>query len=135
MEHVGSTAVPGLYAKPVIDVMVGLGSPSDAERCVAPLEVIGYEHRPDLVLPDRLLFLVKHDPGGFRTHHLHATTRETPFWETHLLFRDYLREHPETAREYARLKRDVAARLRDDREAYTDAKTTFISAVLGRARA
>ena len=129
IEHVGSTAVPGLAAKPILDIMVGVGSLRGAEQYLQPLEQLGYECRGEAGVPGRL-FLRKGDP---RSHHLHVTESESEFWERHLSFRNYLRAHPETAREYARLKHYLAERFRTDRTAYTEAKTAFISEVVRRA--
>ena len=131
VEHVGSTAVPGLDAKPVIDLLAGVRSLADAIRCVQPLERIGYEHRGEAGVPGRI-FLRTYSPC---ICHLNLAVVEEEFWEGHLLFRDYLRAHPDTAREYARLKHKLAVRFRYERESYTEAKTGFVEAVLERARA
>jgi GrpB-like predicted nucleotidyltransferase (UPF0157 family) len=136
VEHIGSTAVPGLDAKPVIDVMVGSQTPRDAARCLEPLGGIGYSHLADHVLPDRLLFLVRSAGAerSVRTYHLHVAEAGGGFWKRHLLFRDPLRAHPETAGEYARLKYELAGRFPRDVEAYVEAKTSYISAIVERAR-
>jgi GrpB-like predicted nucleotidyltransferase (UPF0157 family) len=126
IEHVGSTAVPGLAAKPILDIMVGVGSLRDAEQYIRPLEQLCYECRGEAGVPGRLFFR-KGDP---RSHHLHVTEIGSEFWERHLVFRDYLRAHPGTAREYARIKQHLADRSRTDRAAYTEAKTAFISEVV-----
>ena len=106
-------------------------SPILIERLVG----IGYEYVPEFerVLPFRRYFRKVRD--GRRTHQIHLVERSNAeWWDRHLLFRDYLRSHPETAREYGRLKNHLAERLRADREAYTDAKTDFISEIVRRAR-
>ena len=133
IQHVGSTAVPGLGAKPIIDIMVGRRSLDDARHCIAPLETIGYQYIPEYEdeLPERRYFRW---PGGdtYRgrgSHHLHMVETTSDFWRRHLLFRDYLRRHPEVAREYECLKRELAARYGADREGYTEAKTEFITSV------
>jgi GrpB-like predicted nucleotidyltransferase (UPF0157 family) len=131
IEHVGSTAVPGLAAKPIIDVMGGLRRIEDVAACVPVLEGLGYEYKGEYGIPGRHFFV----KGAPRTHHLHLVRVGSAFWEDHLLFRDYLRRHPEEAAAYARLKHDLAARHAADREAYTDSKTAFICGVLERARA
>ncbi len=134
IEHVGSTAVPGLAAKPVIDIMVGVKSLGDSPILIERLAGVGYEYVPEFerVLPFRRYFRKVRD--GRRTHQIHLVERSNGrWWERHLLFRDYLRTHPETAREYGRLKDHLAERFRSDREAYTDAKTDFISEVVRRA--
>ncbi len=132
VEHVGSTAVPGLDAKPVVDVLVGLRDMRDAELCVRPLGGLGYECRGEAGVPGRLFF--RKFRGGRRAYHLHLTVLGGEFWDERLLFRDYLRAHPETAREYARLKRELAACMGDDREAYTAAKAAFVRGVLEQAK-
>ena len=130
VEHVGSTSVPGLDAKPVVDLMVGVRSLREGRCCARLLEGLGYEDRGEAGVPGRI-FLRTASP---RTFHLNLAVVGGEFWEQHLLFRDCLRAHPETAHEYARLKHDLAGRFRHDREAYTRAKTSFVEGVLGRAR-
>jgi GrpB-like predicted nucleotidyltransferase (UPF0157 family) len=134
VEHIGSTSVPGLAAKPIIDVMVAIRSLADAPACVAPLEAIGYEYVPEheAVMPERRFF--RRGSRGAGTHHLHMVERSSAFWEEHLLFRDYLRAHPEAAAGYEKLKRSLAAAHGSDRRAYTEAKADFILATVGRAR-
>ena len=135
VEHIGSTSVPGLAAKPIIDVMVAIRSLSDAPACVAPLAAIGYEYGPEheAIMPERRYF--RRGPSGFSTHHLHMVERSSEFWEVHLLFRDYLRAHAGAAAEYEKLKRQLAAAHGSDRGAYTDAKTDFIESCVEKARA
>jgi GrpB-like predicted nucleotidyltransferase (UPF0157 family) len=134
VEHIGSTSVTGLGAKPVIDIMVGIRSLDDAPECIRRLETVGYEYVPkhEAILPERRYFH-KGASTHARTHHLHMVEKTNVFWQRHLLFRDYLRAHAETALEYYELKRALAERFRFDRGAYTDAKTSFIEAVVARA--
>jgi GrpB-like predicted nucleotidyltransferase (UPF0157 family) len=134
IEHVGSTAVPGLAAKPVIDIMVGVGSLEDSPALVGCLDAMGYEYVPELErqMPSRRYLRKMHE--GRRTHQVHLVERsDAVFWDRHLVFRDYLRAHPEVAEEYARLKRGLSGRFRDDRAAYTEAKSAFIREVVLRA--
>lgn len=133
VEHVGSTAVPGLGAKPIIDIMVGIRDFALGERCVQPLASLGYEHRPDDNIPGRLFF--RRFDKEVRTHHLHVTEMGSDFWERHLLFRDFLRAHPEEARAYYELKKALAAEFVTNREGCTEAKTPFIEAAVAKARA
>lgn len=138
LEHVGSTAVPGLPAKPIIDLMLGVaGSPkSDVNRkLVELLRGIGYEHKGLETVPDTL-YNRKAEPRRFN---LHMTEHGKKFWVDHILFRDYLRTHPGTAREYEALKRELLAKFGHTssgphRLAYTDGKDGFVAAVLGKAR-
>ena len=130
IEHVGSTAVPGLAAKPIIDIMVGLRELPVGERCVQPLEALEYEYRGEAGIPGRYYFR----KGNPRSHHLHMVEHGSEFWRRHILFRDLLRKRPAVAREYAALKKELAVRYRTDRLAYTEAKTPFIDAALARER-
>ena len=135
IEHVGSTAVPGLDAKPVIDIMVGLASMADADHCVEPLIGLGYSYWREGVEPHHRLFVMFVDARRTaRTHNLHLVEAWGWYWKERLLFRDYLRNHPATACEYAQLKHRLAKQHRDDREAYTAAKAKFVSAVVDRAK-
>ena len=131
IEHVGSTAVPGLGAKPVVDLM--LGGPTlaaiDARR--PAIEGLGYQYRPHLatVIPDRRFFVKC--VSDRRAFHLHAVHAGSAFWVEHLAFRDRLRSDPRLAAAYHGVKADLAQRFRHDREAYTSGKSAFISKVLG----
>lgn len=131
IEHIGSTAVPGLAAKPIIDILVGVNDLADAEWCIEPMTRIGYEYVPEYEdeLPERRYFRKPPGKGVRRNYHVHMVQIGGPFWERHVLFRDYLRAHPETAAEYAALKRRLAAEYGSDMDGYTDAKTDFIRAV------
>ncbi len=135
VQHVGSTSVPGLAAKPIIDMMPTLRDLGDARHCIAPLEALGYEYVPqfETILPERRYF--RRGEVQIYSHHVHMVQADTAFWRRHIEFRDYLREHPEAAREYAALKRELAERYRTDRVAYTDAKTEFIRGIEARAAA
>ncbi len=135
IEHVGSTAVPGLPAKPILDVLVGLRTLSDALRCIPRLEAIGYEYVPEYEreLPQRRYF--RKGPREDRTHHIHMVVRGGDFWRSHVAFRDWLRAYPEDAAAYARVKRDLVSRFGGDRDAYTEGKREFIEAILEKALA
>lgn len=126
IEHVGSTSVDGIAAKPIIDMAASVETAADGEKCVAPLENIGYEYRGEYGIAGRLYF-VKGEP---RTHHLHMVLAASDFWRSHLLFRDYLRENPSIAKEYERLKIGLAEKYPDNREDYLQGKTEFIENVL-----
>lgn len=133
IEHVGSSAVPRLGAKPIIDIMIGLRELADHARCVAPLQALGYEYMGERGIPGRLFF-ARPIPRP-RTHHLHMVEHCSSFWVRHLLFRDYLRAHSEEAHAYYELKLRLAARFGADVEAYTEAKTEFIRSVEAKASA
>lgn len=129
IEHVGSTAVPGLAAKPVIDIDILLRSPDDLPVAIEKLFALGYRHKGDLGIPGREAFRAPlHDVP----HHLYACSPDSGEYERHIAFRDYLRSHPDDAGAYATLKRKLARQYRTDREAYTEAKGEFIHAILQR---
>jgi GrpB-like predicted nucleotidyltransferase (UPF0157 family)/protein associated with RNAse G/E len=135
IEHVGSTAVPGLAAKPIIDIMVGISRLSDSSKCIMPLRSIGYEYVPEYEkeIPERRYF--HRGPRGVpnKHFHLHMVEHTSDFWKRHLLFRDYLRAHPDVAQNYCQLKRELAKRYTSNRDAYTEAKTSFIESVVAQA--
>ena len=135
IEHIGSTAVPGLGAKPVIDMLVGLRALADAADCIAPVVGLGYHYVPEFEdeLPDRRFF--RRDTNGQRSHHIHMVEVGSPFWLEHLRFRDYLRRQPEAVAAYEALKQRLAAEYVDDVDAYAGAKTEFVRDVLARAEA
>ncbi len=135
IEHIGSTAVPDLAAKPIIDIMIGIRTLDEAEWLYAPLAAIGYEYAPEFeeLIPERRFF--RKGPPEFRSHHLHVVEMGDEFWVRHLLFRDYLRRHAEVARAYEGLKRRLAVDYAGDRQGYTEAKTDFIRSIESRARA
>jgi len=145
IQHVGSTAVPGLAAKPVIDVMVALRSDADIDSCIGPMEGAGYAYRgPDLGFPgDRLFHKTTDSPspgqhwrnGVGRTHNIHMCAASNPEWERHILFRDYLRQDTAVAKRYVELKRALAEKHGTDINGYTEGKTEFTEVVIGRARA
>jgi GrpB-like predicted nucleotidyltransferase (UPF0157 family) len=135
VEHVGSTAVPGLAAKPIIDLAVGVQSLAEAQaRCIDVLQALGYMYMPEYQswLPDELFFR-KGVPGPW-THHVHVMEPSSPGWERRLLFRDYLRAHPDAAEAYMDLKRRLAAAFRDDIAAYRTGKSAFVQDAVAKAR-
>lgn len=129
--HVGSTAVPGLASKPIIDLMVGVERFEDAAAVVAGLERLGYRNLGEFGVSGRV-FLRFNEPC---THHVQLTEIGSPFWEDELLFRDILRREADTAAQYEALKTRLAAAHAHDRPGYTAAKTDFITEVLATARA
>lgn len=127
IEHVGSTAVPGLAAKPIIDIDVLLRSASDLSVCIERLAALGYEHRGDLGIPEREAFAA---PPGRPAHHLYVCPPESREFRRHVALRDYLRTHPSDAGSYGELKRSLAIRYRDERSSYADGKREFIETLL-----
>jgi GrpB-like predicted nucleotidyltransferase (UPF0157 family) len=134
VEHVGGTSVPGLGARPIIDVLVGLPHFSAADACIEPLKRLGYGFRGEVGIPQRYFFR-KPDVESWadRTHHLHLVEQESPEWKRMLRFRDYLRAHPEEAQAYDDLKRELAAELETNPLGYPEAKSEFITGVLAKA--
>ncbi|NLD55282.1 MAG: GrpB family protein [Burkholderiaceae bacterium] len=127
IEHIGSTAVPGLAAKPVIDIMVPVASLEASAHALAAAATIGYLHDP--YKAEVMHWLCKPSPT-VRTHHLHLVPHHSRLWHERLAFRDALRSDSRLRSEYAALKQHLAAQVGHDREAYTDGKTGFIERVL-----
>jgi len=129
IEHVGSTAIPGIVAKPVIDILVLLPSDVKWERLISPLESLNYQYWKENPRHDRMFYVKGMPPRGkVRTHHVHVRKPEDA--NEMLLFRDHLIQHREVAKRYEALKRKFAEYHATDREAYTKAKTWFVNEVL-----
>jgi GrpB-like predicted nucleotidyltransferase (UPF0157 family) len=131
IEHFGSTAVPGMAAKPVIDMLVGVSYLDEVKRHIVPhLAEEGYDYfwRPTAGsdTPPWYAWFIKRNGGGIRTHHIHMVEPDFREHWKRLLFRDYLRSHPQTAAEYESLKRELAAKYSSDRAAYSEGKAPFI---------
>lgn len=129
-EHVGSTAIPGLCAKPTIDIMGDARTVQDAEACAPMLASAGYRFRaePDIDWPDRRFFYF--EVREIRHFQLHLVQRASPFWDRYLKFRNALRERPEAALAYRELKRRLAAEFPCDLQAYTHSKSRFVMKIL-----
>lgn len=136
LEHFGSTAIAGLAAKPIIDILIAVPQLSAARaRFPGKLKSLDYVFWSDNPKPNRLFFVRGMPPYGTRrTHHVHVTEPQGELWQR-LLFRDYLRQHPDEAARYEALKQKLAATYRTDREAYTDAKSGYVDSVMRKARA
>ena len=130
IEHVGSTAVHGLAAKPILDIDVILRADCDLPEAAARLAELGYVHEGDLGIPGREAFKA---PPGTPLHHLYVCLPSGREHRRHLAFRDYLRSHAAEAAEYAALKSRLAAAFPEDRAAYAEGKSAFVEAVLERA--
>ncbi|MEL7085765.1 MAG: GrpB family protein [Cyanobacteria bacterium J06597_1] len=134
IEHFGSTAVPGLAAKPIIDILLGVRSLADAKQvAISQLEHLGYAYWFDNPDPQRMFFVKGLPLNGPRTHHIHMVEPDSVLWER-LIFRDYLRQHPDEASRYATLKYDLARCFSSDREAYTAGKAEYVKSVMQKAR-
>ena len=127
IEHVGSTAVPGLDAKPVIDIMVAVDSLDASRPAISSAEAAGYIYWP---YKAKVMHWFCKPSDAHRTHHLHLVPYGSNLWEARLAFRNALQADVQLAQEYARLKHDLARKFRDDREAYTQSKSAFVRQVL-----
>lgn len=132
IEHCGSTSVPGLWAKPIVDVIAGVDGAGDADRCRELLRGVGYDDASLGDIPDWYYCLGKgpHSPG----FHLHLVREGSPHHVKHILFRDWLRTHPADADAYRELKIRLSEKYRDDRVAYTEGKTAFIDGIVEKAK-
>ena len=130
IDHIGSTAVPGLAAKPIIDVQISVASFQPLEAFKQPLERLEYVYRPDNTERTKRYF---REPPGSRRTHIHVRRAGSFSEQWALLFRDYLRTHPEAGAEYTAVKRRLAARFPHDGAAYTEAKGPFLWEVIRRA--
>ena len=130
LEHIGSTSVPGLSAKPIIDIAAGVPPRIDRTRHVQTLKELGYEHLGAHGIPGRDFFR----RGNPRSHHVHMHSWSSRFWRDNLLFREYLRANPSVMLEYETLKRQLANIYAGDRPRYQTEKGPFIQAVLRQAR-
>lgn len=130
LRHIGSTSIPGMLAKPILDILAGVKTLADVEAFTQDLNKVGYEDRGDGGIFGRRFFV----KGGEakRTHHLNFCEMNSFFWESHLAFCDYLRRHPDAAKEYSALKRGLADRFPNDRGAYTTGKGEFVRSILNR---
>jgi GrpB-like predicted nucleotidyltransferase (UPF0157 family) len=130
IEHVGSTSVPGMCAKPIVDLDVVV-RPEDIAAAIAAVEALGYRHEGNLGVEGREAFRWV---AEFPEHHLYVCPRGSPALERHLLIRDYLRRHPDEARQYAQLKKQLAQKYHGNRTKYQAAKAEFVDGLLEKAR-
>ena len=139
IQHIGSTSVPGLGAKPILDIIIAVRTLAEADRfCIQPVVALGYEYVKafEAETPHRRYFR-KSDAGApaVRTHHIHLVEINSQWWVDHLLFRDYLRADPEARRTYEAHKRQLAEREWNVSNDYAEAKTNFILRMMEGARA
>ena len=131
IEHIGSTSVPGLSAKPIIDIAVGIKRLKDAEELLKPLRKIGYNFYRKF---QRQRLFVAKGPDEKRTHYLHVMRYKGTKWQTDQFFRNYLRTHPKEVERYTNLKEKLSKLHTDDRQSYADGKNAFIKSVIDKAR-
>ena len=134
VEHFGSTAVEGLAAKPIIDILVEVSSLEETRKqIVSVLEAEGYDYFWRTDVSPAYAWFIKRDSEGKRTHHLHLIEADSKLWER-LYFRDYLREFPDEAEYYAELKQALAEKYPNDRIAYTEGKAEFVVSITEKAK-
>ena len=132
VEHIGSTSVFGLGAKPVIDIMIGVSDYSIANIFISGIEGLGYQYISsyESVMPFRKFFIK--DALGKRTHHIHLVEFNSDFWKRHLVFRNYLRENNEVKDEYYLLKKELSEKEWNSGDEYAAAKADFINEVVNK---
>ncbi len=134
IEHFGSTAVPNLAAKPVVDILVEVTSLEETKNRIVPLlEAQGYDYFWRTDVSPAYAWFIKRDSVGKRTHHIHMVESDFEHWDR-LLFRDYLIDHPQIAKDYEALKRNLASAHEHDRTAYTKGKAEFVLKVTRQAK-
>jgi GrpB-like predicted nucleotidyltransferase (UPF0157 family) len=133
IEHIGSTAVPGMVAKPILDIGVGVSGTSTPQDCFAALEGLGYRYRGDAGSSGGHVF-VREPEEWVRTHHVHVVRVDDPQWSAYLLFRDHLRHSDEARSAYVAEKRRLAELFPNDRRAYADGKEGVVGRILESAR-
>ncbi len=126
IQHIGSTSIPGMPAKPIIDIAIAVQDFELAKTCIPLVESLGYEYRGEFGIPHRHYFV----KGNPRLYHIHMSEITSVEWQNTIRFRDYLYSHPGTAQEYADLKQQLALKYPQDREAYLEGKTEFVRGVL-----
>jgi len=129
IHHIGSTAIPGIFAKPIIDMLVVAPSVEAIDERAASLEAIGYEAKGEFGIPGRRYFRKDND-AGIREYQVHVFAPDSEEVARHLAFRDYLRSHSGAAQEYSQLKRELAELHTCSIESYTDGKDPFIKATV-----
>ncbi len=133
IEHIGSSAVPGLLAKPIIDIAVGVPGDASAGPAVSAIQALGYEYRGDAATEGGHI-LVRESQPLVRTHHVHVVELGGSQWEAYILFRDHLKRSKEAREAYSAEKRALAKRHSNDHSAYTKAKDSIVRRLLAKAR-
>ena len=136
IEHFGSTSVPGLIAKPIVDMLVEISTYKDTKKVIVPkLTSLGYEYfwRPEFDKPPMYVWFIKRNEKGERTHHIHMVKNDSKLWDR-IYFRDYLIRYPEIAKQYGDLKTKLFNKYSKDRIWYTKAKTEFITKITNKAK-
>lgn len=132
IHHIGSTAIPTIHAKPIIDFLVEVKDINRVDEQSDSMESLGYEVMGEFGIPGRRYFR-KDNPPGIRTHQIHTFEAGSTEIERHLAFRDYMIAHPDDAQKYSALKRELAKQYPDDIEGYMDGKDAFVKEMEKRA--
>ena len=132
IQHIGSTAIPGIFSKPIIDIAIAIRNLNEMDQIIDIMEKNGYLYRGEMGIPDRHLFVKS--TGAIRTHHIHIMLKIHIQWETHQLFRDYLNHHTHIANQYNQLKMKLKDQFEHDRAGYTEGKSQFIQSVIEKAK-
>ncbi|NET02508.1 MAG: GrpB family protein [Sphaerospermopsis sp. SIO1G1] len=125
IHHIGSTAIPGIYAKPIIDILLEVREIEEVDIKNSDMEILGYQVMGEFGIPNRRFFR-KQNQAGIRTHHVHAFEIGSVHIERHLAFRDYMISHPQDAHQYSKLKRELAQKYPHDIDSYIDGKNDFV---------
>jgi GrpB-like predicted nucleotidyltransferase (UPF0157 family) len=131
IRHVGSTSVPGVKSKPIIDIAIGISSLKIGKKFISPLKKLGYEYGGNAGVKGRLFFAKGNRRN--RTHYLHVEKLNSRNWKNHIIFRNYLRRHKKAVREYNKLKETLAKEFKNDRDQYTAKKDYFIKKIINKA--
>ncbi|MDJ0724574.1 MAG: GrpB family protein [Prochloraceae cyanobacterium] len=131
IQHIGSTSIPGIIAKPILDIAIAIENFETAKVCIEPIANLGYTYMGEYGLARRHFFIKGKD---IRTHNLHVWEINSNDWKRHIIFRDYLIKHPEIAQQYAELKIKLLQQHQGDRERYQEGKSEFIEAIEALAR-
>ncbi|MBD3208477.1 MAG: GrpB family protein [Candidatus Nealsonbacteria bacterium] len=131
IQHVGSTSIPGVKAKPIIDIAIGVRDLKTGRNCIKPLEELGYEYKHDAGIKGRHFFAKGSEKN--RTYYVHVEKLNGQLWKNHILFRDYLRAHKQAVREYNKIKEGLAEKYKDDRDSYSAEKNSFIEEIIRKA--
>lgn len=132
IHHVGSTSIPGLMAKPIIDIAVGVKDEQTQKLLIPILSNYGYDMKDSI--KEKGEVLARKGPPELRTHYIHIEIINTPKWEEHMLFKNYLIKHPEYIKKYQELKLGLEKNCKENRKQYTQSKDVFIKDVLEKAR-
>ncbi len=126
IQHIGSTSIPEMIAKPIIDIGISIVEFEKGKECIKLIESLGYKYKGENEIPRRHYFV----KGDTRTHHIHMLEYNSEEWKNHIIFRDFLIKNPQIAKKYIQLKKELAKKFRNDRLSYSNGKSEFIEHIL-----